>query len=136
MSAHAILQKYMLQELTIRNEMPERPGEPLQLKPEIRFQVFKQSEGKPIAAELTLEIGSMDDNSPLYIKVKMRGLFAVLSRGEDDRKPDAADLHRQALIILFNYARTLIAGATQMGGMAPFSLPPMNPDNINIQKQD
>lgn len=30
----------------------------------------------------------------------------------------------------------LIAGATQMGGMAPFSLPPMNPDNINIQKQD
>ena len=65
MSAHAILQKYMLQELTIRNEMPERPGEPLQLKPEIRFQVFKQSEGKPIAAELTLEIGSMDYNSPL-----------------------------------------------------------------------
>ena len=68
--------------------------------------------------------------------MKIRGLFAVLARGEDDRKLDAADLHRQALIILFNYARTLIAGATQMGGMAPFSLPPMNPDNINIQKQD
>ena len=71
MSAHAILQKYMLQELTIRNEMPERPGEPLQLKPEIRFQVFKQAEGKPIAAELTLEIGSMEtamnDVTDLYV---------------------------------------------------------------------
>ncbi len=136
MSAHAVLQKYILEELTIHNEMPEHPGEPLQLKPEIRFQVFNQPEGKPIPTELMLEIGSMDDNSTLYIKVKMRGLFIILARSEDDRKLDAATFHKQALIILFNYARTLIAGATQLGGMAPFSLPPMNPDNINVQKQE
>lgn len=136
MSAHVVLQKYILQELTIHNEMLDRPGEPLQLNPEIRFQVFRQPEGKPISTELTLEIGSMDDSSPLYIKVKMRGLFAILAQGEDDRKLDAAEFHKKALIILFNYARTLIAGSTQMGGMVPFSLPPMNPDNINVQKQE
>lgn len=136
MGTLAVLQKYVLQELTIRNETLDHAGKSSLPRPEIRFQVFKQAEDKPLATELTLEIGSMDDNSPLYIKVRMRGLFAVLTRGEEDATPDAAELHRQALLVLFNYARTLIAGATQMGGMPPFNLPPMNPDNIKIQRQE
>lgn len=136
MSVHVVLQKYMLEELTIHNEMPGSAGKVFPPNPEIRFQVFKQSEGKPLSTELMLEIGSMDDNSPLYIKVKMHGLFTVLTRDEDDRTLSDADFHRQALVILFNYARTLIAAATQLGGMPPFSLPPINPDNINVQKQE
>lgn len=130
------LTKHILEELVIHNETAEQRRAPFQIKPEIRFQVFPQKEKQPITADINIEIGSMDDNSPIYIKLRMRGMFVATAQSPGDATIDAKDLHKQALVMLFNCARTLIAGATLMGGMAPFNLPPLNPDNLNIQKNN
>lgn len=134
MSASVVLHKHVLEEFIIHNETIDQKHPPLQLKPEIRFQVFPQKDKNPIATELSLEIGNMDDGSPLYIKLRMRGLFLVMAQNNEETKIDAQEFHKQALVQLFNVVRTLIAGTTLMGGMTPFNLPPINPENVKVQK--
>lgn len=137
MAAIAVLQKHILEELVLHNEMLERHTVQFQIKPEIRFQVFPQKEKQPISTEMSIEIGSMDDGSPLYIKLRMKGLFLLVAKpGENEAPFDAKEFHKQAFVQLFNNARTLISGATLMGGMSPISLPPINPDSLNIQKNN
>lgn len=136
MSVSVVLQKHILQELTIRNEIIDLKNAPFQLKPEIRFQVFQQKEKRPIATELTVEIGNMDDGTPLYIKLHLRGLFMVIAKDVEETKIDAKEFHKQAFMQLFKVARSILSGTTLMGGMMPFELPPINPENINIQKND
>lgn len=134
MSVSVVLQKHILEELIIHNETLDQKQVSLPLNPEIRFQVFPQKDNKPIATELSIEIGNMDDGSPLYFKLRMRGLFMIVSGSAEETKMDAQEFHKQALAILFNVVRTLIAGTTLMGGMTPFNLPPINPDNVNMKK--
>lgn len=136
MSVAVVLHKHILQELTIHNETIEQKHAPFQLKPEIRFQVYPQKEKQPIVTELTIEIGNMDDGTPLYMKLRMRGLFMVVAKDTEETKIDAKEFHKQAFMQLFNVARAVISGATLLGGMVPFELPPINPDNINIQKNN
>ena len=134
MSASVVLHKHVLEEFIIHNETIDQKHPPLQLTPEIRFQVFPQKDKNPVATELSLEIGNMDDGSPLYIKLRMRGLFLVMAQNNEETKIDAQEFHKQALVQLFNVVRTLIAGTTLMGGMMPFNLPPINPENVKVQK--
>ncbi|MBQ3080772.1 MAG: protein-export chaperone SecB [Clostridia bacterium] len=136
MAAIAVLHKHILQEFELHNEMIDKPNHQFQMKPEIRFQVFPQKEKQPISSEMSIEIGNMDDNSPLYIKLRMRGIFLAVAKPGEDATIDPKEFHKQAFVQLFNHARTLIAGATQMGGMNPISLPPINPDNLNVQKNN
>ena len=134
MSVSVVLQKHVLEELIIHNETLDQKQVSLPLNPEIRFQVFPQKDNKPIATELSIEIGNMDDGTPLYFKLRMRGLFLIVSGSAEETKMDAQEFHKQALSILFNVVRTLIAGTTLMGGMTPLNLPPINPDNVNMKK--
>jgi len=136
MSVAVVLHKHILEEFVLHNEMIDQKHAPMQLKPEIRFQVFPQKGNNPIATEMSLEIGNMDDGSPLYLKLRVRGLFLNIAQNQDEAKIDAKEFHKQAFVQLFNVVRTLIAGTTLMGGMTPFNLPPINPDNMNMQKND
>ena len=134
MSVSVMLQKHVLEELIIHNETLDQKHASLPLNPEIRFQVFPQKDKNPIATELSIEIGNMDDGSPLYFKLRMRGLFVIVSGNAEETKLDAREFHKQALVLLFNVVRTLIAGTTLMGGMTPLNLPPVNPDNVSMKK--
>ncbi|MBQ5770091.1 MAG: hypothetical protein IIW08_02840 [Clostridia bacterium] len=134
MAVLAVLHKHIIEEITIRNETMEPGHAPFQLKPEIRFQVFPQKDKQPITTQMTVEIGSMDDNTPLYIKLRVRGLFLPTSQSAESAPVDPKEFHKQAFGQLFNTARTIIASATLLGGMTPINLPPINPDNLNIQK--
>ena len=133
MAVTVVLQKHILEEFVLHNELIDQKNLTLQIKPEIRFQVFPQKDKNPIATELSVEMGNMDDGSPLYIKLRLRGMFLTVAEKENE-KIDATDFHKQALILLFETARTMISGVTLMGGMKPFCLPPINPANINVQK--
>ncbi len=134
MAIGVVLNKHILEEFILHNETVDHKNAPFQLKPEIRFQVFPQKDKQPIATEMSVELGNMDDGSPLYIKLRMRGLFTTVGGEAGQPAPDPKEFHKQAFVQLFNCARTLIAGATLMGGMPPFNLPPINPDNLNVQK--
>ena len=134
MAMIAVLTKHIIEELTIRNDTIEPHHTPFQIKPEIRFQMFPKQENKPIQTLMTVEIGNMDDNSPLYIKLRVRGLFLSAPKPGDDEPDDANLFHKLAFTQLFNTARTIISGATLMGGMAPINLAPINPANLNVQK--
>ncbi len=134
MAAIAVLHKHILEEIVLHNEMLDKPNTQFQIKPEIRFQVFPQKDNQPISSELSIEIGSMDDNSPLYIKLRLKGLFLAVAKPGEDASIDPKEFHKQAFVQIFNNARTLIAGTTLMGGMNPINLPPINPENLNVQK--
>lgn len=130
----AVLHKHIIEEITIRNETMEPGHAPFQLKPEIRFQVFPQKDKQPITTQMTVEIGSMDDNTPLYIKLRVRGLFLPTNPQTENAPADPKEFHKQAFGQLFGVARTVIASTTLIGGMTPINLPPINPDSLNIQK--
>jgi len=134
MAQIAVLTKHIIEEITIRNDTIEPHHAPFQLKPEIRFQVFPRQEGKPIQSLMTVEIGNMDDNSPLYIKLRLRGLFLSAPKPGDDTPDDPQEFHKNAFAQLFNTARTIISGTTLLGGMSPINLLPINPNNLNVQK--
>lgn len=136
MSVAIVLHKHILEEFVLHNETIDQKHGTMQIKPEIRFQVFPQKDKNPIATELSVEIGNMDDGSPLYMKLRLRGMFLTVAQNQDETKVDAKEFHKQALIQLFNVARTLLAGTTLMGGLTPFNLPPINPENINVQKSN
>ena len=130
-----ILQKYTLLEFSIFNEMSSSKSGSFQVKPEINFSVLPRQENKPLIGELTITVGSMDDNSPLYIKLRLRGQFMPVSQGPNDALTDIKEFHRQAFPVLFDVARSYIAAATLMGGMTPFNLPPIDPSRINFDKK-
>ena len=128
-----VLQKYSLIEFTLHNELGEQKSGSFQLKPQISFSVLPKQENKPFTGELNVEIGNMDDATPLYIKVKLKGFFLYVPQKDEEPKPlDIKEFHRHAFPILFDVARSLISGTTLMGGMTPFSLPPIKPDQINF----
>ena len=130
----AVLHKHIVEELTLLNETMEPGHAPFQLKPEIRFQVFPQKEKQPITTQMSVEIGSMDDNTPLYIKLRLRGIFLPTNQPQENTPADPKEFHKQAFGQLFGVARTIIASTTLIGGMTPINLPPINPDSLNIQK--
>ncbi|MBQ3669778.1 MAG: hypothetical protein II920_11195 [Clostridia bacterium] len=130
-----VLQKYTLQEFNIFNDMSSSKGGTFQVKPEINFSVMPRQENKPLFGELTITVGSMDDNSPLYIKLRMRGQFMPVAQGPGDALTDVREFHRQAFPVIFDVARSYIAGATLMGGLTPFNLPPIDPNRINFEKK-
>lgn len=134
MSQIAVLTKHIIEEITVRNDTIDPNHATVQLKPEIRLQVFPRQENKPIQTLMTIEIGNMDDNSPLYIKLRLRGLFLSARKPGDDTPDDPAEFHKHAFAQLFNTARSIISGTTLLGGMTPINLMPINPNNLNVQK--
>ena len=131
-----LLQKYQLLEFTLHNEFAEHKSASFQVKPQINFNVFPRKEKQPLIGEMTVEVGSMDDNSPMYLKVRMRGVFLPIAQSQDDALLDIKEFHKQAFPILFDVVRTFIAGATLMGGMTPFNLPPIDPNRLNFEKRE
>lgn len=131
-----LLQKYTVQEFELHNELNEHKSGQFQVKPHINFSVFERKDNKPVTGELTMEVGSMDDNSPLYIKIRIRGLFLTLGQNNETAVPDRETFHKQAFPQLFEVARTMIGGFTLMGGMSPFNLPPLDPSKISFDKKD
>ncbi|MBQ3760773.1 MAG: hypothetical protein II875_02035 [Clostridia bacterium] len=130
-----VLQKYTLLEFTIFNDMTERKAGSFQVKPEINFTVLPRQENKPLVGDLTITVGSMDDNSPLYIKARMRGQFIPVAQGPGDALTDIKEFHKQAFPVLFDVLRAYISTATLAGGLTPFSLPPIDPNRINFEKK-
>ena len=131
-----ILQKYFLEEFTLHNEMAEHKPGTFQVKPQINFNVFPRKEKQPMVGDMTIEVGSMDDGSPLYLKVRMRGNFLPIAQSPNDALTDVKEFHRQAFPLLFNVVRTFIAGAMLMGGLTPFNLPPIDPSKLNFEKKE
>ena len=131
-----ILQKYTLLEFTLHNEFAEHKTTSFQVKPQINFNVFPRKEKQPMVGDMTVEVGSMDDDSPMYLKVKMRGHFLPIAQNQDDALMDIKDFHKQAFPVLFDVVRSFIAGATLMGGMTPFNLPPIDPNRLNFEKKE
>ncbi len=127
-----ILQKYTLLEFQLFNNLSEAKVRTLQVKPQINFKVFPRQEKKPLVGELTVEVGSMDDNSPLYIKLKMSGQFIPIAENKEDAIMDIKEFHKQAFPVIFDVARSHIAGTTLMGGLTPFYLPPIDPSHMNF----
>ena len=130
-----VLQKYTLMEFSIYNEMNERKVGSFQVKPEINFTVLPRQENKPLIGDITITVGSMDDGSPLYIKLRMRGQFIPVAQNQGDALTDIKEFHKQAFPVLFDVARSYISGVTLMGGLTPFSLPPLDPNRINFEKK-
>ncbi len=131
-----ILQKYTLLEFTLHNEFAEHKTTSFQVKPQINFNVFPRKEKQPMVGDMTVEVGSMDDDSPMYLKVKMRGHFLPIAQNQDDALMDIKDFHKQAFPVLFDVVRSFMAGATLMGGMTPFNLPPIDPNRLNFEKKE
>ena len=131
-----ILQKYTLLEFTLHNEFAEHKTTSFQVKPQINFNVFPRKEKQPMVGDMTVEVGSMDDDSPMYLKVKMRGHFLPIAQNQDDALMDIKDFHKQAFPVLFDVVRIFMAGATLMGGMTPFNLPPIDPNRLNFEKKE
>ena len=97
-----ILQKYTLLEFTLHNEFAEHKTTSFQVKPQINFNVFPRKEKQPMVGDMTVEVGSMDDDSPMYLKVKMRGHFLPIAQNQDDALMDIKDFHKQAFPVLFH----------------------------------
>ena len=131
-----ILQKYTLLEFTLHNEFAEHKTTSFQVKPQINFNVFPRKEKQPMVGDMTVEVGSMDDDSPMYLKVKMRGHFLPIAQNQDDALMDIKEFHKQAFPVLFDVVRSFMAGATLMGGMTPFNLPPIDPNRLNFEKKE
>ena len=131
-----ILQKYTLLEFTLHNEFAEHKSTTFQVKPQINFNVFPRKEKQPMVGDMTVEVGSMDDDSPMYLKVKMRGHFLPIAQNQDDALMDIKEFHKQAFPLLFDVVCTFMAGTTLMGGMTPFSLPPIDPNRLNFEKKE
>ena len=131
-----ILQKYTLLEFTLHNEFAEHKSTTFQVKPQINFNVFPRKEKQPMVGDMTVEVGSMDDDSPMYLKVKMRGHFLPIAQNQDDALMDIKEFHKQAFPLLFDVVRTFMAGTTLMGGMTPFSLLPIDPNRLNFEKKE
>ena len=89
-----------------------------------------------MVGDMTVEVGSMDDDSPMYLKVKMRGHFLPIAQNQDDALMDIKEFHKQAFPVLFDVVRSFMAGATLMGGMTPFNLPPIDPNRLNFEKKE
>lgn len=131
-----LLQKHILQEFTLHNEMSEFKSGKFHISPRISFTVLPRKEKQPLQGDMTVEVGSMDDASPLYIKVRMRGVFLLLPDEPGGEPPAPADFPKQAFTPLFDVIRSYLTGATLMGGMSPFNLPPIDPNRINLEKKD
>lgn len=131
-----VMQKHTLMELTLHNEFPEHKPGSFQIKPQINFTVFPKKDNLPIVGELTIEVGSMDDNSPLYIKVRVRGSFINLAKSESDALIDAKEFHKQCFPLIFNVTSSIVSGAMLMGGMTPINLPPIDPNRLNFEKKE
>ena len=134
MAAIPLLQKHVIEELTIRNETFERKIENFKINPKINFSVTRKDAGKPFLAILELEIGSMDDESPIYIRLKLRGYLLAIKPQGDESEFDAVAFHRKAFPVMFDTARAILAGATQAGGMVPILLAPIDPNTLNINR--
>ncbi len=129
-----VLTKYIVQEFELHNELNDRKPGSIQLNPHINMQVMPIKDAQPVICEMTVEIGSMDDATPLYIKLRLRGIFSRVNEAPVNEE-SVKQFHRVSFPILFDIARSYMAGATLMAGMAPFNLPPINPDNINIERK-
>lgn len=129
-----VMQKNLIQESTLRNELVPGKNTRFQINPHIQFAVLKKAPEQPTTiCDLTVEIGSMDDDSPLYIKVRMRGVFVSVAQDPSQALVDPAEFNKQAFPILFEAARAYIAGTMLMGGLTPINLPPIDPNKINFQ---
>lgn len=135
MASIPLLQRFTTEELTIRNELLEHKPGPINMNPAINFQFFKPVEGKPLCGLITVEIGNMDDDTPIYIKARVRGFFAALTQNGAPAEIND-EFHKQAFRLLFDNVRTLIAAATQLGGMRPILLNNIDASKLNLQKQD
>lgn len=135
MSAIPVLQKYTLEELSIINAMREHKAVTFPLNPRINYTVSKPAENQPFNGVLSIEIGDMDDGSPMYIKVKIRGFLLAISKKGDETSFDPQDFHRKSFPLLFDVARTVIASSTQVGGMTPVILNPIDPAKLSVEKK-
>lgn len=131
-----LLQKHVLQEFTLHNELSDYKAGSFQVNPRISFSVLPRKENSPMIGDMTVEVGSMDDNSPLYIKVRMRGIFIPIAKPQEGEPIDPKEFHKKAFPLLFDVVRSYLTGATLMGGMTPFNLPPIDPNRINFEKKD
>lgn len=131
-----VMQKHIIQESTIRNELVPGKNTRLQINPQIQFAVLKKAPEQPTTlCDLSVEIGSMDDDSPLYIKVRMRGIFVSVAQDPSQALVDPMEFNKAAFPILFEATRAYIAGTMLMGGLSPINLPPIDPNKINFQSK-
>lgn len=129
-----LMQKHIIQESTLRNELVPNKNTRFQINPRIQFAVLKKAPEQPTTVcDLSVEIGSMDDDSPLYIKVRMRGVFVSVAQDASGALLEPAEFNTQAFPILFEATRAYISGMMLMGGLTPINLPPIDPNKINFQ---
>jgi len=131
-----LLQKYTLEELTIRNEMLEHKTLSVPVNPRISYRVSPQEGKLPFIGTMSIEIGSMDDESPLYVKVTLKAVLLSLSKKGEEGEFDAQEFNRRSFLMVFDIVRTIIATATQIGGMTPILLNPIDPAKLNVEKND
>lgn len=129
-----IMQKYTLEELTIINEMREHKALSIPMNPRVNYQVSRPDPKLPFSGRMTIEIGSMDDDSPLYVKVRIHALLLSAVKKGEDGQFDPQEFHRKSFPIVFDICRTIIASATQIGGMTPILLNPIDPSRLNVEK--
>ena len=127
MALKFILHKQIIEELNVYNLLPEQVGKQFKLNPRINYTSGVPALGKPSVSVLTIEIGNMDDGTPIYIKLKLRGIFVTIKGADDETLPDAAEFRIASFPQIYSYARTLIASVTMMGGLSPFILPDIDP---------
>ena len=132
MSAKPLLQRHLLLELSIINDFEAQPSREFRINPKINFTLSPSPDKKQFIGDFSLEIGDMDDGSPLYIKLRLKGFFAILKAPADSDVFDPEAFNRAAFPQIFDIARTIIAGTMQSGGMKPLLLNQINPAQLDV----
>lgn len=124
------LERYVVDEIVLRNSM-KLPQTKLQLKNRFRYQVkYPKGDDKRCVGELALEIGDADADTPLYLAVRLRGIFLV-------EAPDKRRVHVESFYQLFPYARSILTNTCAMSCLPPlmFPTPDLQEENIDINFQ-